>query len=426
VSIRLNPHKPSGLMQGVPADPVPWHPYGRYLDERPSFTLDPLFHAGAYYPQEASSMFVHEALQQLYTEGRPLRALDLCGAPGGKSTLLADFLPPGSLLLANEVIRPRVRILRENLERWGPNSLAVAQADPDALEPLSAWFDIVLVDAPCSGEGMFRKDPAAVSEWSVDHVGLCAARQQRILEAAQRLLRPGGLLLYSTCTFNELENDRNAYFLAGRKTMAQLTLTTPQEWGIVHSPWGCHFYPHSVRGEGFFLSAFRKLDAPAAKVPVPARFRSLTPLPKAQYATVSRFLRPGAAASYWQLPNGEVLFFPEHLVPELLALDAHLGPRWFGTLLGTLKGQDLIPAHALALSQEVNPELPALELSREDALRFLKKALPAVDAGGRRGWMLARYGGLNLGWMKILPDRINNYLPQERRIRMDIPEEGAL
>lgn len=425
VSIRLHPHKPA--TQGYPhflAD-VPWHPQGRYLRERPSYTLDPLFHAGAYYPQEASSMFVHHALRQLCPPGQPMRALDLCGAPGGKSTLLADFLPPGSLLVANEVIRSRVRILRENLERWGPPGLAVAQADPEAWTPLSAWFDLVLVDAPCSGEGMFRKDPDAISEWSPDHVSLCAARQQRILDVAYRLLRPGGLLLYSTCTYNRRENDDNAAWLAARKTMVHVPLSVPASWGVEQSPWGCHFYPHRVQGEGFFFSAFRKVDAPATKISIPARFKALTPLPRAHHALVSRFLPPDAGASYWMLPSGEVLFFPEHLQPALLTLDAHLGPRWFGTLVGTLKGQDLIPAHALAMSQAVHPDLPALELSREDALRFLKKALPAVDAGGLRGWVLARHAGLNLGWMKILPNRINNYLPQERRIRMDIPGDAA-
>ena len=185
VSIRLNPAKPSP--SGLPLStlaPVPWHPRGCYLPERPVFTLDPAFHAGAYYVQEASSMFLYAALRQTADFSRPLRALDLCAAPGGKSTLLADMLNPAGLLVANEVIRPRTAILRENLEKWGVPNLAVSGAEVEEYAALEDFFDVVVTDAPCSGEGLFRKDPDAVKEWSPASVELCWGRQRRILAAA--------------------------------------------------------------------------------------------------------------------------------------------------------------------------------------------------------------------------------------------------
>ncbi|MBK7936411.1 MAG: RNA methyltransferase [Lewinellaceae bacterium] len=418
VSIRLKAsvaYTPVG-----PAERIPWHPSGWYLPERPVFTLDPAFHAGAYYVQEASSMFLYEVLKQSVDFSNRLKVLDLCAAPGGKSTLVADMLRPGSLLVANEVIRPRVGILRENMEKWGAPSLAVTSAGVEELAAVENWFDVVVCDAPCSGEGLFRKDPEAIHEWSPAGVELCSGRQRRILAAAVEALAPGGILVFSTCTFNRRENEENAAWLVQTFGLEAVGLKIPPEWGIRESEGGYRFFPHCVRGEGFFLAVFRKKEGVPARQQAPAAFRSLKTLPKNLVPEVGRWLSAGEELHFFQTPSGEVLVLPASLENEYLILDKHLKNKWFGTNIGEFKGKDFIPSHALALSRLVSPALPALELSREQALLFLKKETFDIAPDAPRGWTLARFEGLNLGWMKVLPNRMNNYLPAERRIRMDI------
>lgn len=401
---------------------VPWQPTAYYLSERPVFTLDPSFHAGAYYVQEASSMFVGEAVRQTMDLSRDLRVLDMCAAPGGKSTLLLNLLSERSLLVANETIRARTAPLRENLERWGYPNVAVTSAEAEEFEALEDWFDLVLVDAPCSGEGLFRKDPDAVREWSLPQVEMCAIRQKRILAAAVATLAPGGVLLYSTCTYNQQENDANVAWLLEEFPLDQVTLEIPAEWGIDHTAKGGYqFYPHRLKGEGFFLSVFRKKSGPAQKGPsAPPTFRSLKPLSKTLVPAAENWLKKGVGARFFQTPAGDVLALPAPLESEFLVLDKVLKNKWFGINLGTFKGSDFVPDHALALSLWVSAELPKASLTGEEALLFLKKETFNPHLDWPKGWVLASYEGLSLGWMKILPNRINNYLPQERRIRMSL------
>ncbi|HRF42010.1 MAG TPA: RsmB/NOP family class I SAM-dependent RNA methyltransferase, partial [Saprospiraceae bacterium] len=257
VSIRANRHKWTGPAQHD--GQVPWCKNGYYLAERPPFTLDPLLHAGAYYVQEASSMSIAHALRQLVDLENPLLALDLAAAPGGKSTLLAGMLSADSLLIANEVIRNRYQALRHNLARWGLPNVAVSQHDPEDFAPLAGSFDLVLVDAPCSGEGLFRKDPDAQKEWSPAQVGFCAARQRRILAQAAALMAPGGVLVYSTCTYNDEENAANAAWLQEVAGLEYAPVNWPSEWGVEERRWGYQFYPHRVRGEGFYVACFRRV-----------------------------------------------------------------------------------------------------------------------------------------------------------------------
>ncbi|MEZ4943700.1 MAG: RNA methyltransferase [Saprospiraceae bacterium] len=422
VSIRENPaKKPAGSDPlCAAASPVPWHPQGWYLPERPVFTLDPLLHAGAYYVQEASSMFLQEALRQALAPDAPLKVLDLCAAPGGKSTLLLAALP-GSLVVSNEVIRSRVSVLRENLERWGDPRTAVTSAEAEDFAPLADWFDVVVTDAPCSGEGLFRKDPDAVREWSPEQVLLCAARQKRILSGAVSALKPGGLLVYSTCTYNAAENEENAAWLCREFELDPVRLTLPAEWGIAEGRFGYQFFPHRLRGEGFFISLFRKKAGAARNPGASARFRSLQALPKKQIPELAPWFRSDATPAFFQTPAGEILAFPEALESDLRVLDKVLKNKWFGLYAGSFKGRDFIPGHALALSSWCSPTLPGVELSREQALRFLKKEIFDLPAGAPgKGWALARYRGLNLGWLKVVPGRWNNYLPAERRIRMEL------
>jgi len=425
VSIRRNTAKipaPETWSLTGADQPVPWHPEGFYLEKRPVFTLDPLFHAGAYYVQEASSMFLYEALRQTSDFSKPLKVLDLCAAPGGKSTLLASMLNRQSLLVANEVIRQRVGVLRENLEKWGFPNIAVASAEAGDFAALEGWFDIIVADAPCSGEGLFRKDPDARKEWSPAHVELCAGRQKRILADILPALAPGGVLAYSTCTYNHQEDDDNARWLLSDFNLEPLTLNLPADWNIAETPGGGYqFFPHRLRGEGFYIALFRKKDGPATKQTVSTRFKNIQPLSKKQAPALANWLQPDFDAGFFETPSGDVMALPRQFEYEYQVLDRALKSKWFGLNTGTFKGQDFIPAHDLALSTQVSPTLPGIDFTREQALRFLKKDVFELPADApQKGWALARFGGLNLGWLKVLPNRWNNYLPAEKRIRMEL------
>ena len=252
VSVRVNPFKMPveelrrhfGALAG---DPVEWAPgEGFYLNGRPSSTLDPLFHAGAYYVQEASSMYVGVLFDQALVAcgGGEVRVLDLCAAPGGKTTQLLSHMDDTSILVANEVVPSRATVLAENVARWGRSNVAVTSSDPSAFSAIRGFFDIAVVDAPCSGEGMFRKDSRAVAEWSPDTVRLCAARQRRILADMWPSLASGGFLIYSTCTFNPLENEDNVTWICEELGGGLMGMR--------------HFYPGIDKGEGFFASLIRK------------------------------------------------------------------------------------------------------------------------------------------------------------------------
>ncbi len=422
VSIRVNPRKnvvdPAGLK------PVPWCAEGFYLPERPSFTLDPLFQAGAYYVQEASSMLLAEALRQTVSLARPLRVLDLCAAPGGKSTLLASTLHPDSLLICNEVIRSRVSVLRENIDKWGYPNVVVSSHDPADMVNLAGFFDVVLVDAPCSGEGLFRKEPDAVHEWSEANVQLCAARQKRILAAAIPLLDQGGLLIYSTCTYNEAENEDNVHFLL-ENGFKNRPLSLPPAWNVVEKltdgAVGYQCLPHRLMGEGFFIGVFQKTSF-TSTVKLDARtFRSIRALRPRQTASAATWLQQPADFSFWEKPNGDVMALPRVLEKQFLLVDVALHNKGFGVEMGQFKGTDFVPSHALALSTAIKADLPAIALSKENALRYFKKENLVLDESVK-GWLLAQHKGLNLGWVKGVGNRINNYLPKDWRIRIDIKE----
>ena len=251
VSIRFNTAKlaPAGVRcsawEGM--RPVKWCPEGLYLDKRPLFTLDPYLHGGGYYVQEASSMFLSYILKQLL-KGEAVRVLDLCAAPGGKSTLLASQLPDGSLLVSNEVIRSRAVILKENLIKWGRDHVVITQNDPADFKKLNQAFDLILVDAPCSGEGMFRKDREAIEEWSEANLHLCRERQKRIISDIWDSLKPGGYFIYSTCTYNPEENERIVEWIQEKWGAESIKIEHPfPEITAAETPlYGYRFYPHKV------------------------------------------------------------------------------------------------------------------------------------------------------------------------------------
>lgn len=416
LSIRLNPAKPSRWATKE-LEPVPWHPQGRYLPERPQFTLDPAFQAGAYYVQEASSMLIGEALRQLLDLSRPLRALDLCAAPGGKTTLLASLLSEDSLLLANEVIQSRTLPLRHNIAKWGLPNVWACNHDSREFAPLEGYFDLVLVDAPCSGEGLFRKDPDAVAEWSLQNVELCCGRQKRILADAAPLLRPGGMLLYSTCTFNQREDEENARWLMEQYGFSMLTLDFPLEWGIQHTGSGYRCYPHRVKGEGFFLACFQKPgDGKKSERAKPRQDKKWSAPGKTETRALAKdWIHPEKEVSFLQNEKQELRFLPAALLEEAAYLSNHLYRLLPGQSFGELKGKDLIPSPELALSTWIHPDIPCCDLNEPDALQFMRK-LPLTGIAGT-GWRLMRCEGLGLGWAKLLPNRLNNYFPTDWRIR---------
>ena len=269
-SIRTNEHKVTNEVND--ATIVPWCSNGFYLENRPVFTMDPLFHAGCYYAQEASSMFVEQAIRQHWNEmdeEEPL-FLDLCAAPGGKSTLLASLLNGKGWLVCNEVMKSRMGILDENITKWGASNVTVTNNDPKDFGQLNGLFDLILIDAPCSGEGMFRKDDKAIEDWSLDNVQLCCERQRRIVADVFPALKEGGLLLYSTCTYNAEEDEKNVQWIAENLGAEILEIKTEEEWNVTTQGAGYHFYPHKTKGEGFFLSILKKTsDEDSTKIKAP-------------------------------------------------------------------------------------------------------------------------------------------------------------
>ncbi len=419
ISIRLNQAKITGLFQEQKK--VPWCAEGRYLNERPVFTLDPAYHAGAYYVQEASSMFTGYLLQQIIKDHKGLRVLDLCAAPGGKSTHIASLLDNESLLISNEVIRARATILDENMTRWGHMNTWVTANDPRDFGKLHGYFDVVVADAPCSGSGLFRKDKKALEEWSETNVQMCSERQQRILADIWPSIKQDGILIYATCSYSRKEDEDILDWLAGQFEAEAIHVDIPAEWGVVEVKsnkglTGYRFFPDKVYGEGFFIAALRKNNSSGEEYY--PRFKSghdLKIQQRAGYLLTDnnvRFMQTGKEEFCALLPDHEQDW---QLLQKLVYF------RKVGLRLGQPAGKDWLPAHDVALSIDAAASLPGIDATREQALHFLRREDPGFGTIDK-GWMLVRYKGLGLGWIKSLGSRINNYLPIHWRIRMEIAD----
>ncbi|HEX6847692.1 MAG TPA: RsmB/NOP family class I SAM-dependent RNA methyltransferase, partial [Chitinophagaceae bacterium] len=266
-SIRINPFKESEIRNL--RSKIPWARSGYYLESRPSFTFDPLFHAGCYYVQEASSMFLEQVIKQTVDLSQPIRILDLCAAPGGKSTHLLSLISKDSLLVSNETIRSRAIILNDNIVKWGCNNVIVTNNDPKDFQKVPNYFDVIVVDAPCSGSGLFRRDPEAIEEWSEQNVTLCSQRQQRILADVLPALKDGGVLIYSTCSYSKEEDEQIVDWLTKELIINNEELIIDPHWNIVQSDGGYRFWPDKVKGEGFFIACFRKNDGSDEEIHLP-------------------------------------------------------------------------------------------------------------------------------------------------------------
>lgn len=418
-SVRLNPAKPAKLDLAL-SEAIPWCKEGYYLADRPVFTLDPLYHAGTYYVQEASSMFVSYIIRALgLDQEEDVRALDLCAAPGGKSTLVNSVLNSSSLLVSNEVIKSRALILVDNLVRWGNPNVVVTNNDPSAFSRLPGYFDVMVVDAPCSGSGMFRKDPAAIDEWSLANVKLCSDRQRRILADAQACLKTDGYLIYSTCSYSEEENEDIVDWLITTHGFESVEVYIEDSWGIskTRSPQklgiGYRFYPHRVKGEGFFLSVLRKKTSQETFSRRKVK-KEKSDVPK---GAIDKWVKD-PAVFYTFMQGDNIHIVPKEMEEDLAILRSVLYLKNAGTNVGKWSGREVIPAHDLALSNHINEGIESQEVERDSALNFLRKETIDIDlfSNTKNGWCLVRYQGINLGWVKVLPNRINNYYPKEIRI----------
>lgn len=444
-SIRINPFKTDGwdVNNEISDGAVPWcRDTGRYLRQRPNFTFDPLLHAGAYYVQEAASMFVDYVVRCLIHE--PVCMLDLCAAPGGKSTALRAALPEGSLLFSNEPMRTRAQILSENIQKFGHEDVIVSNNYPRDYRKAHLMFDAILADVPCSGEGMFRKDDGARAEWSLQNVDNCWHLQREIITDIWDCLRPGGLLIYSTCTFNAHEDEENVEWIASELGADIIELPTEETWNISSAMTGnaCvyRFMPGISKSEGLFMAVLRKhgesesvaFDATTGASTKKSDKRKMkrdsakktsanTSLNKLNLPLLhpSDFCIHQKGDSVWAVPaRWDGLFS---------VADASLKIIHAGIQIGTLKGKDIIPDESLALSRQLSTEaFPRVELTRTDAINFLRKEAVSLPEGTPRGFVVVTYKGMPIGFEKNIGARANNLYPQEWRIKSShVPEEDT-
>ena len=449
VSVRLNPFK--SLWAGLSTEylnggdgPVPWASgEGGYLSERPPFTFDPLFHAGAYYVQEAASMFLGQVLCRYVT--RPVIALDLCAAPGGKSTHIRSCLPEGSLLVANEPVKARAQVLLENLTKWGHPDVVVTNCYPRDFARLPAFFDLLVTDVPCSGEGMFRKEEDAVTGWSMEAVRMCRDRQREILRDVWPSLKPGGLLVYSTCTLNTLEDEENVAWIAEELGAEILPLDVEPGWGVVGNllPLSsvkdtvkaerlfpvAHFIPGFTRGEGFFLAVLRKNGEEGVSDWGMSSDRYKSERVKSKKKRTVQASVPALPASCrsWLLHADTFDFVSDG--PVWTAIRASFSRQigllresvkvWqVGVPLATVKGKDYIPLHALAMSVDLNrAAFPVVPVSYDMAVPYLRKEVLVLPPDTPKGYVLLTFQDTPIGFVKNIGGRANNLYPQEWKIR---------
>jgi 16S rRNA C967 or C1407 C5-methylase (RsmB/RsmF family)/NOL1/NOP2/fmu family ribosome biogenesis protein len=443
VSVHLNVDKPitdNGTwpieMADAPfelAGKIPWASDAYYLRSRPSFTLDPFFHAGAYYVQEASGMFVSFALKKIADVGQKLKVLDLCAAPGGKSTLIQSLISPESLLLSNEVIKTRVPVLTQNLTKWGRANGLVSNNDPSHFKRIPGFFDIVLIDAPCSGSGLYRKDPKAASSWSMELVNLCNQRQQRILSDVWDSLKEDGFLVYSTCSYSKEENEDILDFLFDQYSCKTIDLSPDPKWNIVETrsdqagALGYRFYPDKLSGEGFFLSVIQKKRADGSEksnqfsivnLARPARANKSGKNPggisKSTEQQISEWINPDTLR-YVSIEDSIHALMPG-LINELELLKSNLYLKKAGIRIGKAGEHEWIPDHELAFANFLRRDSPSLHVSKSDALLFLRGNSFDIPFPAK-GWHTVCFQGQRLGWVKLLDKRMNNYYPKSWRIR---------
>lgn len=432
-AIRLNRRKTPSFSVYEGMTPVAWCPSAFYLARRPNFTLNPLFHAGAFYVQDASSA-VYETIAASLGFEDAVMAADLCAAPGGKTTAILNALPEGSVMLANEFIGSRANALKENLCKYGSPDVVVTNAATSRLACVKGRFNLVAVDAPCSGEGMMRKEPAARLQWSEGLISQCSRLQREIIDNAVEMLAPGGFLIYSTCTFNVSENEDNAAYIASVHGLEPVDTCLAGKHGIRPQVKGnvpcLRFMPGFARGEGLFVAVFRKEGVSAcgamrdesshkgsrsrksrkdakntANVKIDTKILSLAK----SWAEPSMEIMPHGASLLGLSPAAARLL--GYLPGDVRILSA-------GVMIGEVKGNDLVPSHQLALCPAMSCAFPEVDLTEEEAIRYLSREAISLPAGTPVGFVAVTYRGFPLGFVKNLGTRSNNLYPADYRIRI--------
>jgi 16S rRNA C967 or C1407 C5-methylase (RsmB/RsmF family)/NOL1/NOP2/fmu family ribosome biogenesis protein len=415
VSIRINREKWDKVP--VNSGKVPWSENGYFLESRPSFTSDPLFHSGCYYPQEASSMFLEQVYNQLVNKSGNIRILDLCGAPGGKSTLLSSLIGDNGFLITNDVIRTRAVILAENITKWGIGNTVVTNNDPSAFSGLNGYFDLILIDAPCSGEGMFC-DHAVRSEWSIDNASLCADRQRRIVMDVWPSLKEGGIMVYSTCTFNPAENEENIKWITDQTRALSIPMDISKYSGIQEIGYkgitGYGFYPGRIKGEGLFYSMIQKPDVSVEKIRYSLK-KTNDQLTNSDIKISGNLINTSLNHLY---RNDDIVYALALSVEEFLYIKNNLRIIKGGTALFKTRKDGFTPLHDLALSCKIKKNaFSSIELDYHQSINFLKRE-NLILKNSEPGWILFNYKGVNLGFAKNIVSRLNNCYPIEWRIRL--------
>lgn len=420
-SIRLNPFKVTekwATETGV----IPWCENGRFVKNSPNFNTDPLFHAGTYTIQEANSMSLEYVLRNTVDLSKDLRILDLCASPNGKNTHIASLITPESILVSNEVISTRSDILADNMTKLGTMNTVVTSNDPKDFARLTGFFDVVVIDPPNSGSGLFRKNPEAMKDWSLENVELFAQRQKRIIGDAWACLKEGGILIYSTSSYSPAENEEIMEWVCEKFGATKALVTSPHftntdlklevNGKATLSPIPLRFYSNKT-GEGFFIAALRK-NNPEKETFV----RSGRPIKNNSRRTQREVFRPWIKDidqfNWYDVKDEFFLINSEH---EYLikVLESYLHIRKAGVKMGKIAGKDLIPDHQLALSLYLTEHINRVELTKEEALKYLRREDFTLDQA-QKGWSLMTFENFGLGWAKILPNRINNYYPKELKV----------
>jgi 16S rRNA C967 or C1407 C5-methylase (RsmB/RsmF family)/NOL1/NOP2/fmu family ribosome biogenesis protein len=409
-SIRINPFKKTQLSFEF-SGKVPWVSDAFYLKERPVFTADPLFHAGCYYVQEASSMFVEYALKQVVNFEKEIFALDLCAAPGGKSTILSSLLSEKSVLVANEIVKNRADVLAYNLAKWGNCNHVVTNNESSSFSNVKGIFDVVIVDAPCSGSGLFRKQEDAPDEWSLYAVEQCSVRQRKILEDILPVLAQHGHLVYSTCSYSSSENEEIIKWLVTVHGLEIIPIKIENEWGIEDTGFGYRFYPYNLEGEGFFCCVLKCIGTGHANL---TRKNSFKEVPRAEKMIISEFIDL-KEHHHLILHNEEYKLLNNNCLSLINLTKNELYFKSVGTPIGEIKHGELIPHHFLSLSNHIKTSIDSIELSDDEAIIYFKKEnLKLSDAS--KGLKRFTSKGFGLGWGKNLGTRINNYLPSHFQV----------
>lgn len=425
VAVRVNRSK--GVTPPDHLRRVAWAVNGAYIDgERPRFTFDPALHQGLYYVQDPSSMVIETVVSALVKDNTPTLYLDACAAPGGKTTAAINSLPSGSMVIANEYERRRAEILVENIIKWGYPNVAVTCCDTSRLTRLGPIVDIVAADLPCSGEGMMRKEDAAIEQWSAGLVAQCASLQREIVDNLWPVIKPGGYLIYSTCTFNCSENEDNIRYIIEKYGAFPVDLHISELYPGIAEAIGAdipvaRFIPGCVDGEGIFLAVLQKpSDAIAARSDNSFKVKT-----KNEKKSSARGMSLPDLSSWLNdteftisIDNDTIKAHPTRYHALIKELSHIANVVYAGVEIATTKGRDIIPSQSLAMSSLLNrASFPNIDVDYITALQYLSRQSITLAEGTPKGIVLLTYGGRPLGFAKNLGNRANNLYPAAWAIR---------